>query len=127
MEIATKSLSEMSLALENMEDSLALMPNTANIPTPNLDTQPHEDVSDTSGAEDSAHKMRRRNKTTESVVSKKKTMSQIYSYYTRTRSHSVYKETALHKLTGYESDTSSEEYLDTSYVTCMTKTFLWGT
>ena len=44
MEIATKSLSEMSLALENMEDSLALMPNTANIPTPNLDTQPHEDV-----------------------------------------------------------------------------------
>ena len=44
-------------------------------------------------------------------------MSQINSYYTRTRSHSVDKTTALHKRAGYESDISSEEYLDKSYAT----------
>ena len=44
-------------------------------------------------------------------------MSQIHSYYTRTRSHYVDKANALHKRTGYESDTSFEEYLDNSYET----------
>ena len=44
-------------------------------------------------------------------------MKQIHSYYTRTRSHSMDKITALHKRAGYESDTSSEEYLDKSYAT----------
>ena len=62
MEMATKSLPEMSSALKNITDSLALIKTTANIPTPNLGTQPHEDVSDTSGEEDNTHQMRRRNK-----------------------------------------------------------------
>ena len=63
MEMAKKSLPAMSSALENTQYSLALMQTTTNIPAPNLDTHPHEDVSDTFGEEDSAHRMRRRNKT----------------------------------------------------------------
>ena len=103
--------------MENIQDSIAVMKTTANIPTSNLDTQPREDVSDTSDEEDSAHQMRRRNKTTKSEASKKKKMNQIHSYYTRTQTHSVYKATVLHKRAGYESDTSCEEYLDKSYAT----------
>ena len=113
MEVATKSLPAMSSALENIQDSLALMQTTANLPTPNLDTQPRKDVSDTSD-EECAHQMRRRQKTTKS---EKKTMNQIHSYYSRTRSHSVDKTTTLPTRAGYESDTSSEEYLDKSYAT----------
>ena len=65
MEVATKSLPAMSSALENIQDSLAVMQTTANFPTPNLDTQPRRDVSDTSD-EESAHQMRRRQKTAKS-------------------------------------------------------------
>ena len=108
MEVATKSLPEMNSTLEIIQDILSLMHTTANIPTPNLDNQPRKDVSDTSD-EESSHQMRRRYKT---VKSEKKTMNQIHSYYTRTRSHSVDKATALHKRAWYESDFSSEEYLD---------------
>ena len=42
-------------------------------------------------------------------------MAQTHSYNTKTRIHLVDKATALPKLAGYESDTSSEEYLDKSY------------
>ena len=91
MEVETESLPAMSSAFQNIQDSLALMQTTANIPTPNLDTQPRKDVSDSSD-EECAHQMRHRHKTTKS---EKKTMNQIHSYYTRTRSHSVDKTTAL--------------------------------
>ena len=48
MEIATKSLPAMSSALENIQDSLALMQTTNNLPTQNMDTKPKKDVLDTS-------------------------------------------------------------------------------
>ena len=48
MEMAKKSLPAMSSALENIQDILTLMKTTANVRTPVLDTQPREDVSDTS-------------------------------------------------------------------------------
>ena len=103
----------MSSGLKNTQDSLALMQTTANLPTPNLDTQPRNDVSDKSD-EECAHQTRRRHKT---MKSEKKTMNQIHSYYSRTRSHSTDKTTALLRRAGYEYDTSSEEYMDKSCAT----------
>ena len=77
MEMETESLPVMSSVLENIQKILALMQTTSNIPTPNLDTQPHKYVSDTSDEEGNAHQMRCLNKTTKSEASKKNTMNHI--------------------------------------------------
>ena len=90
----------MSWALKIIQNGLALMQTTANIPGPNMDIQRHGDVLDMSGKEDSANQMRRRNNTTRSEASKKNTMSQNHSDYTRTLNYFVEKADALPTLAG---------------------------